>query len=727
MSASKEDLTVGTLFVYRVVFLLVIIFAGLSYVFPSVQGSHVVGGSYVVVTQTANQTQPLNATLEIYTCNGENLVEGSLKPYVTLTYPNGSRAFYGYCHSCSLTNIEAGEYVLKVTWSGVLVYQSELTLDENTSEVKVYTNTTRVTLSALDDAENKVSENVEVKMSISGKTFTFKAEETHILPFGQYQVEATYTWNGVEVKVSDSYDIGCSTPRLLIRLPIASEVTISFQKIDGSGARGLNGEAVLYSEEDKKIVGISFLDTDVMRLREVPYGKYTVKVLLNNSVLVSKTLNIDEKSPRDIVVRLSIFPSVTVFVKNQDNQPLSNTEIKVSTPIGGQAVLYTDNDGRIILMDAVEGDYSFTITWYGVDIGVEGHIDKDSLTIVFPLKNVELKIKPKGSATLPKGLGAKVLFKPGGIVVKEGKLESETPEWVLNLGMMWTEGQYEVSVEYNGFSWKYFVSKISSPQVEISVPIYDVVLKLYNVQREPLAGCRVEIEYGQIRLNSTVENGVVYLKHVPETDIKVTVVCGSIPVYTGVTTKNTLNKGEISITANVATIKVHAEGWFSRPLPGAVVNLTVISGGKTAVYTARTDSSGNAIFNGIPCPPGSSISATVAYGGIVSRVAVEPSRENKVFLDVFIDTPFLKLSMYQSVILIAISIAIASVATLVYKKYKYVKEVRELFVYEEEFLEEEEEKNSPIEKIKNLVEKIKDFIKELRGEKEEEEGWELFG
>lgn len=720
--ASKESFTADMLSAYHIIFLLMIIIVGLCYLFPSVQGKYVVGGSYTVISQTTNQTQLVNATLKIYTCNGENLVEGTLKPYVVLTDSNGSNVFYGYCYSCSLTNIEVGEYILKVTWRGILVYQSYINLNENSSEIKVYTNTTRVTISALNDAENKISNNVEVKMSISGRTFVFKAEETHILPTGQYQVEATYTWNGVvEAKVSDTYDIGCSASRLLIKFPVASEITISFQKRDGSSVRGLYGEAVLYTEKDEKVVSISFSNTDVMQLRDVPYGTYIVKVFLGNSILTTKTVNVDKNSLRDIVVQLSIFPSVTVFVKNLDNLPLVNTEVKISNPIGRQVNLYTDNNGRIVLTDAIEGQYSFTITWYGIDIRVENYIGENSLTIVFPLKNVELIIRPKGSATLPKGLGVKVLFSLSGIIIKEGKLVSETPEWVLDLGMMWVEGRYEISVEYDEFSWKYVVNKISSSQVEISVPVYDAVVRLYNIQKEPLSGCQVAVSYGQRQLNFTAKNGVVYLKHVPETDIKLTVFCDSIPVYDGIITTNDLKEKEVDIRTSAADIKVHVEGWFSRPLLGAVVNLTVISSGKTVVYTVKTDSSGNAIFNNVPCPPGSSISAVVVYGGVVSKINVEPSSENKVFLDIFIDTPFLKLSLYQSIILIAALIVAVVVASLFYRKYKYVKEVEELLVYEEEFIEENEEEKS------SLLEKIKDFIKELKGEKEEEEGWELFG
>ncbi len=719
---SKESFTADRLPVYHVIFLLMIIIVGLFCLFPNVEGKYVVGGSYTVISQTTNQTQLVNATLKIYTCNGENLVEGTLKPYVMLIDSNGSKVFNGYCYSCSLTNMEAGEYTLKVTWRGVLVYQSYINLDENSSEIKVYTNTTRVTISALDDSENKFNDNIEVKMSISGKTFVFNVEETHILPTGQYQVEATYTWNGVvETKVSDIYDIGCSASRLLIRFPVASEVTISFQKRDGSSVRGLDGKAVLYTEKEEKVVSISFSNTDVMHLKDIPYGTYIVKVFLGNNILTTKTVNVDESSPREIVVQLSILPSVTVFVKNLDKLPIVNTEIKISNPIGEEVNIYTDNSGRIVLTDVVEGQYSFTIKWYGIDIRVENYIGENSLTIVFPLKNVELKIRPKGSASLPKGLEVKVLFSLSGIIIKEGKLNSETPEWVLDLGMMWVEGRYEISVEYDEFSWKYVVNKISSSQVEISVPVYDAVVRLYNIQEEPLSGCQVAVSYGRRQLNFTVENGVIYLKHVPETDIKLTVFCNSIPVYDGVLTTNDLKEKKIDIKTSVADIKVHIEGWFSRPLLGAVVNLTVVSSGKTVIYTAKTDSSGNAIFNNVPCPPGSSISAVVVYGGLVSKINVEPSSENKVFLDIFIDTPFLKLSLYQSIILIAALIVAVVVAFLFYRKYKYVKEVEELLVYEEEIIEEGEEEKS------SLIEKIKDFIKELKGEKEEEEGWELFG
>lgn len=674
-----------------------------------------------------NQTQVIriNATLEILTCNGESLLEGSIKPYVRVTNSSGQVVFEGYCSSCSLSNIEVGEYRIRVSWRDMVVAETLLTFDQNTTSLELRTNTTKVTVNVLNDNGGRIEENVTAKLTIGRKSFTFSPGDTHILPLGEYNVVITYNWLGIiDVKVEDKITVSCSSSLVSFNLPVASRLTIFFKKNDGSSAKGIKGKAYLLSSEEKTIRVVDFRQKDYIRLTNVPYGEYTLRVYFGNKQILSKTINLGENSQREITVSLPIFSSITLYFKTLDNEPLANVELSMKQIDGEEIKFSTDDSGRAVLSNLLEGKYTFTLKWYSLDINVEQNIGSESLTIIFPLKNIDLVIYPKTSSSLPAGLDVKVIIRSNRVLVKEEKLSIDKPKWTIRLENIYTKTSYVVEIEYGEFSWSFTLFNPSKSVNEIVVPFYDVVLIVNDLRNTLLSGCSAVISYGNKKFNYTINNGRVYLEHLPETDIGLIILCGGTSVFKGKIPASALSKREYKVKANVADFKIHISGWFARPLSNARVNLTVTFEGKKLLFSGTTDAFGNVVFKRIPCPPGSSILATIKYGGIVSKVAIDSSQKNvNVFLDVLIDAPFIKLGLVQSITLFVILSIILAAFLLLYRRYKYVRDIESMFEYENIFEEELEEKKH------GMLERIKDFLRELRGEKEEEEeeGWDMFG
>lgn len=690
------------------------------------------------MVQGATNTTYINAVLYIKTCTKQMLEEGSLLPHVVVKY-NGSTIFNQECDTCRLYNISEGTYQVTVEWRGVIVYSGNIVLTAaNSSAVDIITGTRRIGVSVLNDAGNPITYRVSVKISTPSGAVSFTPGETHILPFGDFGYEASYSWMcDIVVKRTGSFNVNCANSGLTVTLPVASEVTLKFEKADGSSVKGLNGSATIYAVVNgKKAATVDFREKDSISFANMPYGKYRVDIIVNGKKVLSKIFEVSSTSKRELVYIVPIMKGLKIKFLDADGEPISLLPVRIETPWGKEYKLGTDSNGEVYIGQAPLGTYTIEASWQGLTIKKVVDVANSEVTVSLPLRRVVAVITPKASVNLPKGLHLKVVMTRTGFVVKDTVLERDTPKWIVPLGLLLIDARYEASLSYLDNSWEYMFRAKNSTW-EIKAPLYDVVVVVKTLAGELLSGCNLTISYDNIKYSFNIRSGSVDIRGLPETDVNAGVVCGGVTVYSGSFRPSRLTNGTYYITAYVTDIRLGVKGCCGRPLRDANVTL-IISDGQKITLSSLSDDNGQVIFHNVPVPPGSSVQALIRYKNEEKRIVIDPHKSYEtVTLDVFLDTPLGVLGMASTIALVIIIALVSVIAALIIRRYLYVKEVESLLVPElpvETGMEQGYE--TPYELAgygvvrgedfgeEGVLHKIKEFIKELlSGGREEEEAF----
>ncbi|GEM_PF-2648739 len=638
---------------------------------------------YAYSVQATTNTTYINAVLYIKTCTQQMLEEGSLLPHVVVKY-NGTTVFNQECDTCRLYNISEGAYQVTVEWRGVIVYSGNIVLTAaNATAVDIITGTRRVSVSVLNDADNPITYRVSVKVTTPTGTVKFEPGESHILPFGDYGYEASYSWMcDIVVRRTGRFNVNCASSGLTVKLPIASEVTLRFVKADGSSVRGLNGSATIYAVVNgKKAATVNFLEKDSISFANMPYGKYRVDIVVSGRKVLSKVFEVSSTSEREFIFTVPVMKGLKIKFLDADGEPIPLLPVVVTTPWGSEYKLGTDSNGEVYISRAPLGTYTIEASWQGLTVKKVVDVDSSNIAVSLPLRRVVAIIKPKASANLPKGLHLKVVMTRTGFVVKDAVLERDTPKWIVPLGLLLVDARYEVSLYYLDNSWDYILTA-KTPSWEIEAPLYDVRILVKTLAGELLSGCNLTVRYGDREYVYEIRAGSVALRGIPETDVEINVACGGVTVYSGSFRPSALNNGTYSVTAYVTDIRISVKGCCGRPLRDANVTI-VVSDGRRITFSALTDDNGQAVFRSIPVPPGSNVEAIIRYKNEEKRIVIDPHRSfETVTLDVLLDTPVGVLGMGYTVALVVGIAALSIVAAVIIRRYLYVKEVEGLLVPE---------------------------------------------
>lgn len=670
----------------------------------------------------------INITLYVKTCNGATLKEGSRLPDVSVIY-NGSTVFSSKCTTCKILNVSEGVYLVKVNWRGKLVYEKNLTFTASNSTAEILTRTTSFVATVLNDNEEPITYRVSVKIYGNGISLSPEPGEALIIPFGDYTVEASYSWTcKIVVKKIVKVHVNCSETGVKVVLPVASEVTLKFVRPDGTRALGINGNATIYASNGKKAESIDLKKRDAITFTNMPYGTYRVVVTLRDKKVIDESFTVKSGGKRVFTYTIPIINSVKLVFLDADNNPVPLLPVIVETPLGDELKLGTNNAGEVTISQALIGEYVITATWQGVSIRKTVKITSEAATITLPLRKTTLIVKPKASYALPKGLRLKVVLQRTGYVVKEDVLPQEKAQWTVNLGFLLTNSRYEATIEYLNTTWSNTYTPSSGGSWIIEVPLYDVSIRVTTLTGDTLIGCNFTAKYDGVTRIFKLTGGGIVLKQLPNVDVAITVSCNGVPVYQGSIHPSRLANGSTTLKAYVTDVKLHVKGWFNKPLEGANITLVVLSANHKLRFTSLSDSNGYVVFRNIPVPPGSSIKAFIKYKNQALSLIVDPTKNvENVFLDVFLDTPLGALSL-ETTILVSAALSVSSlVAAILYKRYKYVKDIEGLLVPEDYWDLEEGYGRRGAFKEEGALEKIKEFIKELLGKGEEEEGETFFG
>ena len=704
--------------------ILVVCFEGYN-VLSSYHMSGVQQSSMFVIAQ--NDTLRYNLTVKVLSCDGSSLVEDNLRPKVKIIGANITSSCTA--QTCTFDNLPEGNYEINIYWRDVLVNKTELSLTKNTT-LTIYAEVAKVSLKVLDD--NKVSiSSYSVEVSGPGGPYIFEKGDKYFLPYGTYTYIVTYKWGDREYTFSGSFTISsCVSKAVELELPIANSISIYFVRRDGSPLGKIEGWAKIIDEEKNFIIEeVFFNETNSIKIDQIPYGRYIIRCFLRGKEIYETRILITESGDRDFKISLDILKTVVFRILDRDNMPFPDTEISISTPTDTFR-LTTGPSGDVSLENVMPGTFFVKMLWRDLEFSVAVNVNREgSYDVILPFHSIEIAIRSAGSSTIPSGSSLRFYY--GSIVLVEKTAQEEEKEIRVRLEKIPMERiNYKLVFEVNGtvvLEKKIYPDELSEERVTILVPFYDLNIRVKTLDGNNLGGCKVEIlsqEYARSAI--TDGSGTALFKHLFDKDYTLKVYWKNILVFNRLITRSELHQGYIEVIASVKSYRVDVSAWLGRKIKGANTTLILkLSNGKTIEFSDLTDSSGSVVFTNIPIPGGSSLELVVRYGNLEVRRLVDPAKETdiNVFMDVLLDIAGQTLTLMETLILVIMIIAASAIGVMIYRRIRYVKEIKSMF---SEGVSIRRENMEEIHK-ESLIDRIRDFIKELRGKKEEEEEWDIFG
>lgn len=637
----------------------------------------------------------VNVTIHIRDYRNNSLVKEWLvcTPSVTL-----NRNISGSGTDISLNLTSYGNYNVTITYCGLIVYQGAVSIVSN--EVFLPANITSFTVNVYtNDTHRRLLENYEVNVYIksNGGTVVFKpSNRVKYLPFGKFKYSIVYQAAGGMFSVSNEFIADASHANLDIVLPLLSNVVLVFKSLNGFSLAGFNVTVSIYYGE-KMVASLQSLPENGLSLSQVQIGTYRVVATYRNKAILDKNVQINNQS---VSITIPVYVNVNVKVTTIDYKPLYSQDFSfvLTTPFGEAIPINPSPDGSFII------SYGFPQDFGHYTLKIKSNVLNDFFCYDFSINSPAVDIQTnfrssylylasQGSSRLPANVSVTLLYLggTGQVVIKYVKTTSPIEGISEPLGFLPTNGRFQVVVEYSGYKWVYNLEGITQGKMNISIPIFDVQVNALDLDGKPLYDCFANLTLGRLSYVQQVSNGQALFRFIPSDNALLKVECHGLEVASLQLLPRQIEEGYVNVTARVKTFTVKVHGWFNKALPGANVTVKVSSGKNFFTRSSTTDAAGMAILRNIPIPLGSNITLTVDYGGIISQRNVyegEPSAD--IFLDVFVEFAFIRLGLYQTLVLAVLLVLISGVTLLVIRRIRHIRMLKSMF-QEAEYFEEEHE------------------------------------
>ncbi|MEZ0345943.1 MAG: hypothetical protein ABWK01_05280 [Infirmifilum sp.] len=666
----------------------------------------------------ANVTQ-VNVTIAVYSCKGAKIDPSFLDPLsVQLRGLNFTKEVKG--KDVFTIQVPTGSYNITVLYLGTPVYFGNLSLN-NSTQVNIKANITKVTFRAVGllSGQGLPGYVLTINSPAGYPPFNSGASDSVSvwLPYGTLKYKVVYQWNNYgNATVSDSLLVSCDTSLVVVKLPVWNILVFYFRLPDGSTVQGFDGAAEIYYL-GTKLGTVDFKTQDKIILQGALLGSYTVQVYLHGKKIAEKTILVDERS-WNYTIGVNIISMLTIRLFDINNQPLISQDLAVTltTPLGAVLNYTLGNSHVLTIYQTVPGDYTIRLTSAIIGLIYEGRISISSNNFDLQLSVVPSSIvfKPEGTSFLPQGIAVDVFY----VYSDREILLYTTPSLSgggestkrVPLGVLPVGGNLKIVIRYAGLSYTTFLKVGATGTLQADIPVYDVTITVVDKKGNPLSGCYVNVTAGNLALSSKLRDGQAFFQALPQTDAHLTLKCSGVILIDRVFS---VTKGNLSLTAPITEFKVTVKSWFDRPVVGAKVTLTLYLGNKSVFsVTDTTDQSGSVVMKGVPVASNGDLVLRVDYGAYVySQRLAGDEKEIPVFLDILVDTPFFKLSMFQSVVFVLATLILTVISVFLLKRYESMAVFKNMF---EVGAGEGEEKES-------LIEKLRKFFRRREKEEREEE------
>lgn len=653
----------------------------------------------------------VNVTVIIVGYNGEDLSQHLVDAW-KLNIGNLTKT----CPSvrCTINLTSYGVYNVTIEYLKVLVFKSPVNISNSTT-IKLRVNITKVEVKLYtNDTMPLQLDNFSGYFDVNGFQVPFDKNTPVYLPFGTFRYFVSFS----NINRTGSFTVDGRSTRLDIVLPIISSAEIVFRTLDNESPEGFNASLTLrYGERIVLKEGPPLRDK--YSLSYPLAGLYHLRVDYRGQTVYEGDFTID-KNNRRVELKIGVFRRVEIRVLTADNRPLYSDDIsfEVVSPLNDRMKVTPNQDGYFSL-EFCPYNWRYTLRVKSNTLGevftYDFYVKSPSVEVQTELVSTYLRVSPGGSAKLPGNLSVTLYYiSSSPIVVKVVSLSRVVDQVNEPVGFLPIRGRYRVVVEYAGYRWTTDFDSVAHGILVVTVPLFDVRISAVDLDGNPLYGCIVALRVGQpsrLVFRDQLRNGQAFFSFVPSDYGSLSVNCSGLEVLSASILPKEIEAGSINVTARVKTFLVTVKGWFNRALTGANVTLEVKYKGTVLTFSTTTDSTGTAVLRNVPLPLGSNVTLTVSYGGFSEvRNVYEGSPRQEVFLDVFLDTPFLKAGLYQTVLLLATIVFVAAASFVVARRVARIATFRSMF---EEGGYFEEEKEGFLERLKKLFGK--------KEEKEEEE------
>lgn len=450
---------------------------------------------------------------------------------------------------CDFSELEAGDYRVKVLWKGIQVYRNDNISLSNNLTLTIYCNVSLASFSIVDGFGNAIK-NVKIRLlhqesiTLLNNVTAHEGNIKSLLPFGDYVVVAAF------MNVRGSYLKTSPLKQSFIR--VNSSGTYIFT-IDGELQKHLilkvfpldielltNERNPLSSTVFKKLrLTLSIGEEELMQfslnqsrvyIKQLPSGTYTLKIFWEDYCFDVKSLDHYSGIKRYLEIRLNEF--VEIYFVDESNVPLINANITIITPWEEKWSLVTDKQGKITLVNVPHGSYIALIkvkdypqTKLNITItSLDYYKEKIAGFLTVTLRIIRKSIHDK---SLPDGVKLKISI--DGNLVNETIIKKSTitlsnvPKGLLQLCLKW-QGVIVGDLEE---------ILTSSKEIIVECEIYQMRIILKDLDGHPLKGCRVRVNHpnGTQIESITDANGIVYWRYLPRGKYNVTILWNGMIVY----------------------------------------------------------------------------------------------------------------------------------------------------------------------------------------------------
>jgi len=545
------------------------------------------------------------------------LVEGKVLPAV---YLNGK--YYEVVSVngkviCNITNLQPGNYTLKILWKGVIVYEQIVSLENNTVVV-ANCSVLSLSVSVVDGGDNPLELSMLLLRDEGGvfNVSSLNGELKTLLPFGVYTIGAVYYGvpSGRIVRIMPMFNYTVNVGSGGVNVTAGSEtvsklvfrvygLTIRLRYNDKSLLTGRISERLLVKIYINNVYIVFEGRPDwkgVVRVGRLPEATYRLEVFLDGIKFYNSTLK--HSTEEEIIYVLPISSEVTLQFIDEWFRPVPNSTVILRGPLGFVRRLSTDRYGMAILEDAVEGVYKASLLYRGVLLNTTFTLRGERLKLVsVKLLVLVLFVESEGIGGLPDGLV--LILESNGVVVNRTVLSAGESHTLTFYGLQ--KGNYRVSVIWQNVTVYDGVIILDEPkQVDIKCKIYSMKVFVADLDGDPATNIRLFITHpnGSAFPAVPTHSGWVNIRYLP----------GGVYLIKAVDDHGLL-VGEKTILLNkdlenevvrvsTRTVLVKAVGVFGQPLHG--VNITfkmfLTNGTQFILGNGVTDYEGETVFQGLP-------------------------------------------------------------------------------------------------------------------------------
>jgi len=288
--------------------------------------------------------------------------------------------------------IPYGEYLVKVYLENNKIAEQRFTVTTNSSEVTIKVGILSSITFRVTDSMNSPLINYPLTIrDPKGRKFNITTGRTgNITIYNAYPGTYIFQYNWANLKVVEVSFLVESKPQALvdIKLPLKTiKIRIEEEKNKPLPPRIL----LRVKYRTVVIANITTRGNEYSKdltLERIPSEEvFTYEVIWQGNRLDSNTF-VPKGLTEDLILITLSFYNLKIMVKDLDNMPLTNAFVKIEYPNGTIAKYKTSEEGKIRLSYLIEGDYSITIYWWGINVGKET-IDPDKTSEVTIQVNVK--------------------------------------------------------------------------------------------------------------------------------------------------------------------------------------------------------------------------------------------------------------------------------------------------------------------------------------------------